>query len=269
MRMIYLNIICLLLWGWSSFPIFAKDSVVVYTDIEQHSGREDYKTSADNAYTNGDYNLAIQLYEQIIENQGESAEIYYNIGNSYYKKSDIAKAILNYERAILLDPGDSDIRFNLDFAKSKTVDQITPLGEVFFVTWAKKIVNIQNSDAWARFAVLSFMIFLISILVYMFNGKIIVRKITFFLAIFFLLLCVVANLSSNYQKNKFVERKNAIVMYPSVTVKSTPDMSGTDLFVLHEGCKVEIKDNSLQKWIEIKLEDGNVGWMPSDALEII
>lgn len=227
------------------------------------------KEKADAAYAAGEYEQAILLYEQIIENQGEAAEIYYNLGNSYYKVSDLAKAILNYERALLLNPGDGDIRFNLELAKSKTVDKITPLSELFLVTWAKDFVALQSADAWAKSAIVCFLLFIISFAIYLFSRKVGVRKLTFSLSILFVLCCILFNISSGYQKDLQENRKSAIVMSPSVTVKSTPDNSGTDLFVLHEGHKVEIKDNSMKEWKEIRLEDGNVGWIPTKDIEII
>ena len=227
------------------------------------------KAQADSAYINNDYASAVYLYENILANQGESADIYYNLGNSYYKMDNIAKAIVNYEKALVLNPGDGDIRFNLDLARSKTVDKITPLSEIFFVTWTKDLANVLTSDAWAKLAIVSFLIFIICLSVYLFNRRMGIRKVTFFSAIFFIFLSIVANCASNYQKDRILEQKQAIIMQPSITVKSTPDMSGTDLFVLHEGCKVEIKDNTMREWKEIRLEDGNVGWVPANSIEII
>lgn len=227
------------------------------------------KDLADKAYAEADYTRAAQLYEQLLQTQGESSVVYYNLGNSYFKTGDLARAILNYERALLLNPAGGDIRFNLELARSKTVDKITPLSELFFVTWAKDFANLSSSNGWARIAVGSFLLLILSLAAYIFGRKRSVRKAAFFLALLFLVVCVVANLSAGYQKNLRESGRSAIVMLPSVTVKSTPDQSGTDLFVLHEGCKVEIKDNSMREWKEIRLEDGNVGWLPANAIETI
>ena len=235
----------------------------------QQGGEEVSKWQADEAYAAGNYAEAARLYEQIIAGQGMSAVLYYNLGNSYYKCSELAKAILNYERSLLLNPGDADTRFNLELVKSKTVDRITPLSELFFVTWAKDFANLQSSDAWAKIAVVTFWVFILSLSVYLFNRKPAMRKAAFFTALFLLLASIVTNFASSYQKGVLENRTQAIVMSPSVTVKSTPANSGTDLFVLHEGCKVEIKDNSMRNWKEIRLADGNVGWIPAEAVEVI
>lgn len=227
------------------------------------------KAQADEAYAAGRYAEAAGLYEQIIAGQGVSPVLYYNLGNCYYKTSELAKAILNYERALLLNPGDADARFNLELARSKTVDKITPLRELFFITWAKGFANLQSSDAWAQTAIVCFIICLLSVLLYLFSRRTALRKGAFFAALILLVVCIVANAAASYQKGVLEERTQAIVMQPSVTAKSTPDNSGTDLFVLHEGCKVEIKDNSMRGWKEIRLADGNVGWIPVEAIEII
>lgn len=246
----------------------SNDSVV--NTMQQSRGEaETFKTQADEAYAAGNYQQAISLYEQILETQGEAASIYYNLGNSYYKSDDIAKAILNYERALLLNPGDGDIRFNLELARSKTVDKITPLSEMFFITWARDLANLLSTDAWAKCGVAFFLLFILSLSAYIFGRKLALRKTSFFLALFFLVVSVVSNISASYQKGVRMNQKNAIVMLPTVSVKSTPDKSGTDLFVLHEGCKVEIKDGLMSGWKEIRLPDGNVGWLPASAIEII
>ena len=227
------------------------------------------KAEADQAYQENKFTDAIMAYEAILETEGESADIYYNLGNCYYKTKNIAKAILNYERAWLLKPGDADIRFNLELARSKTVDQITPTSEVFIVTWIKNITNLMSEKEWGITAIISFLLLLIGLALYIFGNRIILKKIGFIAAAFFLIVCISANMFANGQKNKIVSRSGAIVMSPTITVKSTPNESGTDLFVLHEGTKVYIEDDSMKGWKEIRLEDGKEGWLPASAIEVI
>ena len=227
------------------------------------------KAEADQAYQENKFTDAITAYEAILETEGESADIYYNLGNCYYKTKNIAKAVLNYERAWLLKPGDADIRFNLELARSKTVDQITPTSEVFIVTWIKNITNLMSEKEWGITAIISFLLLLIGLALYIFGNRIILKKIGFIAAAFFLIVCISANMFANGQKNKIVSRSGAIVMSPTITVKSTPNESGTDLFVLHEGTKVYIEDDSMKGWKEIRLEDGKEGWLPASAIEVI
>ena len=226
------------------------------------------KAEGDSAYIKNDYASAIQIYESLLQ-QGEAPEIYYNLGNCYYKTDDIARAILNYERALLLSPGNTDIRANLEIARSKTIDKVTPVPEIFFITWIKSLVNSQSSDAWARTGIVSFLLLLVSLAIFFFTQHIKWKKIGFSAAILFLIVTVLSNLFASQQKSYLTNRNDAIILSPSVTVRSTPSESGTSLFVLHEGRKVEIKDNSMREWKEIRLEDGKVGWVPSSSIEVI
>lgn len=129
------------------------------------------KAEGDSAYIKNDFASAIQIYESLLQ-QGEAPEIYYNLGNCYYKTDDIARAILNYERALLLSPGNTDIRANLEIARSKTIDKVTPVPEIFFITWIKSLVNSQSSDAWARTGIVSFLLLLVSLAIFFFTQHI-------------------------------------------------------------------------------------------------
>lgn len=259
MKKIYIILLLLVV----SFTTYAQDEAVV--TMNEHIT----KTQADSAYINNDFAGAIAMYEAILQDQGESADIYYNLGNSYYKMDNIAKAVLNYEKALLLNPGNDDIRFNLELAQSKTIDKVVPMSEMFFVTWTKALTNQFSEKGWGRLGVVSFILVLLSLCLYFFGKKIILKKIGFIVAICMFLICIIANLFASTQKEKLMNHNNAIIMVPSITVKSTPNEGGTDLFILHEGRKVMIKDNTMKEWKEIQLEDGNAGWIPSNAIEII
>ena len=145
------------------------------------------RQQADSAYAQEHYQQAISDYETLLK-QGVSAELYYNLGNAYYRTDQMPKAVLNYERALLLSPGDADIRFNLQMARSKTIDKITPESEMFFVTWYRSLVNLMSVDAWARTALIALAIAIILALAYLFSDRIWLRKVGFFGA----LLLVVA-----------------------------------------------------------------------------
>lgn len=233
------------------------------------SANASVKEEADKAYQENDFKTAIEKYEAILNAGQESADVYYNLGNSYYKNKNIAKAVLNYERALLLSPGDNDVRYNLEMAKSKTIDKVTPKSEVFIVTWINSIRNIMSESAWSVFAISCFILFLLGTSTYIFGKKVVLKKIGFSLAVIFLLFTVAGNMFADAQKDRLVNRTGAIVMQPTVTVKSTPNESGTDLFVLHEGTKVYINDNTMKGWKEVSLEDGNRGWVPTESIEVI
>lgn len=223
---------------------------------------------ANDAYSKGNYNEAIELYNKVLEKNGESAEIYYNLGNAYYKENKTASAIFYYERALLLDPSDADIRFNLELAKQKSVDKIVPVGEFFISAWFRALKQSANAESWSLIGVACYILLLICAAVFLFNNKIVLRKISFYSAIMFIVIVIVANLFAADQTDQLQNRSAAIVFAPTVTVKSSPDNSGNDLFLLHEGTKVIVK-SKLGSWYEIQLEDGNIGWIPKDKIEII
>ena len=226
------------------------------------------KAEADSAYAQGHYQQAINDYQALLK-QGASADLYYNLGNAYYRSENITQAVLNYERALLLSPGDRDIRFNLQLARSKTIDKIVPESEMFFITWYHALVNLMSVDGWARTAIFSLALVIVLSLVYLFSQPVWLRKIGFFGGITLLVVFVLANVFASQQKQSLIHRKGAIVMSPSVTVKSTPAANGTDLFILHEGTKVTITDGSMRDWKEIRLADGKEGWIESKKIELI
>ena len=226
------------------------------------------KAEADSSYVRGEYQEAIKQYEALLK-QGASADLYYNLGNAYYRTENITRAVLNYERALLLAPSDRDIRFNLQMARSKTTDKITPEQEMFFVTWYHSLVNLASVDGWARTALLSLALAIVLALLYLFSERIWLRKVGFFGAIFALALFVLSNVFAHQQKDLLVHRRGAIVTAPAVTVKSTPAKQGTDLFILHEGTKVTITDASMKEWKGVRLDDGKEGWIETRHIELI
>ena len=226
------------------------------------------KAEADSSYVNENYQQAISQYEALLQ-QGTSAEIYYNLGNAYYRMDNITRAILNYERALLLSPGDDDIRFNLQLARSKTVDKIVPQSEFFLTTWYRSAVNTLSVDGWAYVSLLSLSIAIILALIYLFASPIWLRKIGFFGGILLLLMFLLANVFAWNQKQQIEHRDGAIIMESAVTVKSTPAQNGTDLFILHEGTKVTVLDASMDDWREVRVPDGKQGWVAVSQIEEI
>ena len=226
------------------------------------------KIAADSAYAREDFGEAAKLYLRVAK-RGESAVVCYNLGNCYYRQDDIAHAILWYERAQLLSPGDEDVRFNLDMARSKTIDRVTPRHEFFFVGWYRSMVNWMSADSWGRLCVVLFVLALACFGVYVYARRMWIRKAGFTLAVLLLVCTLVGNVCAWSQSRRLANRNSAIVVSPSAVVKSTPSPTGSDLFVLHEGTRVEIRDNSLNDWAEVVLADGKQGWMEKKLMEVI
>ncbi len=226
------------------------------------------KENADSAYAKQNYVQAIKDYEELL-GKGVSADLYYNLGNAYYRTDNITRAVLNYERALLLSPGDKDIRFNLQMARGKTIDKITPETEMFFIIWYRSVVNMMSVDGWARTALISLGLAIVLSLMYLFANILLLRKLGFFCGLAFIVVFIVSNIFAYQQKKVFNNRTGAIIISSSASIKSTPAKSGTDLFILHEGTKVEITDGSMHDWKEIRIADGKEGWIESSQIEII
>ena len=226
------------------------------------------KADADSLYAAEHYQQAAHSYEALLK-QGVSSDLYYNLGNCYYRMDDMTRAVLNYERALLLSPGDRDVRLNLQMARSKTIDKIVPESEMFFVTWYHSLVNLMSVDGWARMALISLVAAIILALAYLFSDRIWLRKLGFFAGLLFLVVFALSNLFAYQQKQALVHRSGAIIIRSAVNVKSTPAQNGTDLFILHEGTKVNITDDSMKDWREIRVADGKEGWLPTKDLEVI
>lgn len=226
------------------------------------------KADADSAYAAGRYQDAIKGYETLLK-QGASADLYYNLGNAYYRSENITRALLNYERAFQLSPGDKDIRHNLQMARSKTIDKITPETEFFFVTWMRAFVNMMSVDQWARTALLTLALSVVLALVYLFSDVVWLRKLGFFGGGLLLLLFLSCNVFAFLQLQQQEHHRGAIIMSSAVSVKSTPAQNGTDLFILHEGTRVDIIDDQMQQWRQVRVADGKEGWIETRQMEAI
>lgn len=232
------------------------------------SQQGDSSETAAAAYVKGDYQQAAECYTKLLK-VGESAELYYNLGNCEYRLGNITQSIIAYEHALRLNPGDSDTRYNLQFLRGKTIDKVVPVDEMFFVTWYHSLQNLMSIDAWAILAVSAFVLALILILVYLFGSNILLRKIGFFGALVGLLIFVLGLLFAYQRKVALSEHNIAIVLTPTLNVKATPAESSSDAFVIHEGTRLTITDSSMNAWYGVRLDDGKEGWLPKNSVEVI
>lgn len=230
--------------------------------------QEDLLRKANELYTKDQFTEAIEVYNQILMANVESPEVYFNLGNAYYKTKQYPKAILNYERAQLLSPEDEDIAFNLQVANQNVVDSIQELPGIFIVRWWNSLVNSQTTDTWALISIISFLLFLTLAGVYFFARSGDIRRTAFWIACLFLTTSTFSWSFAAQQKSRLVDHTFAIVMQPSVTIKSSPSEKGTNLFVVHEGLKVKVTDK-LGDWLEVRLADGKKGWLMTESIERI
>ncbi|MGN0186347.1 MAG: hypothetical protein ACI392_01190 [Paludibacteraceae bacterium] len=228
----------------------------------------DLKRAAE-LYAAQSYDEAAQIYEEILSEGGIAPELYYNYANACYKSNKIGLAVLYYERALALRPDYEDARFNLEFVNRQITDKIEPIQPFFLTTWITAVGRIMSSNAWAITGITLFCTALILALVYVFGKRRWLRQTAFFCALFALICSGCATAYSFAAKQHLEERSEAVVMVGATTVKSAPDDSGTELFVLHEGTKVSIKSTFADSWVEIRIADGHVGWLKATDIERI
>jgi len=219
-------------------------------------------------YTNRHYTAAATIYEKVAATYGTSDKLYYNLGNAYYKSKDLPSAILNYERALKLNPGDRDTRFNLEMSQARIIDKIDPIGTFMLTRWYRSLENSFNSNTWGYISILFFLILMTSLFLYFFTRVTLLKKISFFGGILAFCISALSLVYAGEQHENIINPDQAILFTPSVTIKSSPDKSGTDIFVLHEGSKVTVL-STLGAWSEIELLDGNIGWLETKHIRTI
>jgi tetratricopeptide (TPR) repeat protein len=224
--------------------------------------------SANAAYTDGEFREALSLYDSVYQMGYESAALYYNLGNSYFKADDIANAILFYERALKLAPGDEDIKGNLEMARQLTLDKIDKVPELFYERWWSSLQNLFTMDGWAFIFVISLAVFLVLLAVFLLSRGVWLKKVSFLSGIVVFLVTALSLTFAIKQENNLIKESDAIVFKPSVTVKASPDEESVNLFVIHEGTKVYILDK-LGDWYEVRIDNGSVGWIPQHTVEVI
>lgn len=228
--------------------------------------------AASDAYRAGDFKKSIELYEGVVAQHladgRESSEIYYNLGNAYFRDNQIAKAILNYERALLLNPGDSDIRHNLRFARTRIEDKIDTSGSLFLTNWFNGLQNLFSANRWGTVGIVLFIVFLLCVGGYLFLRVLWMKKTAFYVGIVAFFLMLAANLFAFNQKNVRINRHTGIVMAAAASIRTSPDMNSQELFQLHAGTKVKIKGTD-GNWYEIEIANGSVGWVPKENVTII
>ena len=223
---------------------------------------------ANTAYNAGNYAQAEECYTRIVEQGLHSAALYYNLANAHFKQDELGKAMLYYNRALRLRPNDEDIRHNLEYAEQSTKDSIEEIPEFFLKTWIKSLRGALSCTAWSILSLLMLVAALVCGLLYLLAQRLSLRKIGFYLMTVTALLFVVTTAFAWSERNMLVERNEAIVMNTAVSIKSSPDRSATELFVLHEGTKVTIGE-TIDGWAEVRIADGRKGWIEQERIERI
>lgn len=226
------------------------------------------KVDADKEYAKGNYLQASKDYSDLLK-VGESVELYYNLGNCYYRLGNITKSIIAYEKAHRLSPSDRDVTFNLEFVREKTIDKIERQEKNFFSAGYTMLQNLMDMDAWARLSIVAFFACLGMAMLFLLGRDEWMRKLGFYVALLSVFVFVFSTLFAWQQKHNFDARDRAVVVAPSASVKLTPSDSSADAVVVHEGTAVQIVDRTMSDWYSVKLDDGKEGWLKRNSLEII
>lgn len=229
---------------------------------------EDSLQAGNLLYSQEKFEDAIRAYEYVIEQGYEAPELYYNLGNAYFKSHKITYSILNYEKALLLDPRNEDTQYNLDLAKSFVIDKIELVPGFILSEWHHAFVNLFSSDVWAIISISSFVLLLLTLSLYLYLRKYGIKKLFFWLSVLLLYVTISSFVFSYHHRRLLLNPDTALVLSPSITVESSPDQSGTDLFLIHEGTKLTVKE-SVGDWTKIRLSDGKEGWVPTESIILI
>ncbi|MCF8349453.1 MAG: tetratricopeptide repeat protein [Bacteroidales bacterium] len=220
------------------------------------------------AYNQGLYDSALRIYEKVLAENLHSPQLYYNMGNAYFKNNDIPSAILFFEKAKKLAPLDENIQYNLDVANSMIVDKIEHVPELFYKKWWNYFYNLFNADLWTIIALVWLTLLLIVLTWFILTKTRSGKRTSFYLGIL-LLFFTIASFGLASQKYYYSQAHlEAIIFTPSITVKSSPTNSAVDLFVIHEGTKVRLLDR-VSGWVEIRIPDGSIGWLPAESMKKI
>lgn len=221
------------------------------------------------AYQQGDFRKAATFYEQIMaEHRVYAAEVYFNLGNAYYKLNDSPSAILNYERALREAPHDEDVEYNLRLARTRIEDKIEPVPQLFYIRWYRGLRDALHTDSWAILGLFFLSLSAVFWAFFLAGKRLALRKMGFYGGLAGLLLGIFALYTAFHAWNEHFNTKQAVVFAGSVSVKSAPVNSSTGLFILHAGSTVRQIDE-IGEWVRVRLADGKEGWMLKADLEYI
>lgn len=234
----------------------------------QASNLDSMLMTGNRAYNQGLYDSALNVYGVVVGEGKESPELYYNMGNAYFKNNQLATAILYYEKAKKLSPNDEDIAYNLSIANSMIVDKIEKVPELFYKSWWNYFYNMFSADWWTILSIASWYVLVFFIGVFILSKTRRGRKMAFYFGFLFLFgtLVTFGLASQKYYFSK--SQQEAIIFTPTITVKSSPTINSVDLFVIHEGTKIMVMDE-VQDWVKIKIQDGSIGWLPKQSMKRI
>jgi tetratricopeptide (TPR) repeat protein len=228
--------------------------------------------SAGKAYSKGNFEKAAQYYEGVISLGYESPEIYFNLGNAYYKLDKIGMSVLNYERAKKISPNDEEISFNLKLANQKTIDKIESDTQLFLNDWWNNIKNLQSEKTWGIRSIICFCLFVFFLGVFIISNKLVTKQLGFWLGFIFFIFSIISFFITKSKYNDLMTKNSAVILSSSVEIKNAPSVTGKKLFILHEGTKVsttQVISTPEGEWVMVEVSPEKAGWVKRPSLEFI
>lgn len=247
--------------------LFVLIFIVLFT-FAKAGGNTSLLDSANTAYSKGEYTKAAKFYETVLSSGQEASEVYFNLGNAYYKSNNIALAILNYERAIKLEPDNEDFNFNLKLANQKIEDKIDEAPQMFLTQWKNGVVSLMTEKSWSQLCIVLVFFSLALFALFIAVQQRALKQLGFFGGVTLAILCISTFFIAKHKCNLTRNGNEAVIIAPSITVTGSPNEKGTKLFILHEGTKVKVTQEDTD-WAEIKIANGNTGWIKNSQLERI
>ncbi|MCF8242704.1 MAG: tetratricopeptide repeat protein [Melioribacteraceae bacterium] len=223
---------------------------------------------ANDYYQEENYQQAIEVYNEILDMGYVSSSLFYNLGNAHYRLGDLGYAILYYEKGLKLEPNDEDLKYNLKIVKARTIDQIKEVPQIFLIEWWELLLTSFTTSGWAIILITFYILFLISIGLYFLVKSLSVQRTAFFSGIILLAFTLVSVVLFISKVDRDSSADYGVVLEKEIAAKLSPDSKSNDAFVIHEGLKFEIRDQ-LNDWVQIKLSDGKVGWLPKSSMDSI
>ncbi len=221
--------------------------------------------SANQLYRKGDYSLAAEKYESVLQKGFRSASVYYNLGNAYYRTGKLGYAILNYERAYKLAPSDEDIRHNLEVGRARITDKEDALPQFFLFNWWESLQSLFTADGWTIVTYVFYLVLLLSVAAIFVFTSVSIRRYSLYISLLAGVLFLISAVNLFAKFSYSANQTYAVVLTPSVSVRSAPEEKGTESFIIHEGLKVRMED-TLEGWFRIRLKDGNSGWVKKNTV---
>lgn len=260
-------------------PVYVYIIAIILFPLSAMAQSQTLVQKADSAYNKDNFTEALNLYMDAARTEGTSTDLFYNIGNAYYRLGNIGKAVVYYERALLLDPNNQNAKDNLDFLSTKIVDVKTGGEQNILIEAINTLIGSNSSDTWATIAIVCFILFVGAVMMYIFSPVVILRKIGFFGGFVLLVVVIFTNIFAFKMRNIAERHDSAVITVPSVTLSTSPRIpkdKSEEAFILNEGTKIHILDSVMNtidsipdKWYDVKIDDAHRAWINSKNIEII